>query len=235
MSLSARVMELVRKRIVEGQLRPGERINSQGLAQEMGMSRIPVRDALMQLEGERLVAADDQGWSVASFSPEQMRGTYTIRDALERTSARLCSRMCTPEDIDRIREMAERLDSCRSANWGLQDFLLERDFHTTIAGISKCKELQNEIGRWITVCLAAASRAGALRGGHPHADVVNAIASGDPDLAEEAMCRHIRSSAARLAGPMFTEELPERPELDAGSNSAGRLGRRGKEIASRAP
>ena len=192
--------------ILVGKLAPGEKIFAQRVAAEIGMSRIPVRDALRQLAGEGLVVPGNSGkWEVVSFSPSYCRGISTVRDALEKHSARLCAERATPQDTERLRVLAER---CISADWRprvMEDLAVERDFHVAIAEASGCAQLRDEIERCVTPMLIAYLRFRIPRrlvvkppSDGDHSLILDAIESNDPDRAEQLMSAHVRSSMEEL-------------------------------------
>ena len=184
----------LREWIVTGKLRPGERIATQRTADELGMSRMPVRDALRQLASEHLVTGGDgRNWAVARFTREDVLGAVVVREALESDSIRRCVVRVTPEDIERLRGMAARLDGPEEAWDSAQDVALEERFHLEIARIAGCRSLYEEIRRWITVIVTGTILSGGPHRGHPHGEIVERIAAGDADKAERAMREHVRS------------------------------------------
>jgi DNA-binding GntR family transcriptional regulator len=94
----------LRQLIVEGTLAPGERIFENELAQELGISRTPLREALSQLETEGLVHfSARRGAVVAGLSAAEMREEFQIRAALESLAIRLAGAHLTGEDIKQLR------------------------------------------------------------------------------------------------------------------------------------
>ena len=184
----------LREWIVTGKLPRGERIATQRTADELGMSRMPVRDALRQLASEHLVTGGDgRNWAVARFTPEDVLGAVVVREALESDSIRRCTERATAVDIERLRSMAARLDDPEDAWESARDVELEERFHLEIARIAGCRVLYEEIRRWITVIVTAAILSGGPHRGHPHGEIVERIAAGDADKAERAMREHVRS------------------------------------------
>ena len=83
------VTSTLREQILDHTLKPNERLRQEELAARLGVSRMPVRDALKRLEAEGLVAITPRGAVVADMSPEVIREDYVIRAALEGTATRL--------------------------------------------------------------------------------------------------------------------------------------------------
>src|ERR1700728_2916368 len=92
----------IRERILRGDLSPGEALSARRLAEEFGMSLLPISQAFCQLENDRLLESRPRaGTRVRIPQPEEIRGRCIVREALEAQSARLCCAQIT---------MKERLD-----------------------------------------------------------------------------------------------------------------------------
>lgn len=189
-----RAYDQIRKWIIEGKLLPGEKLKTQALANEMGnMSRMPIRDALRVLVYERLVVGGDgRNWSVALFSRERIQGAGILREILEGGSARLCAQEATAEDVARLRRMASRCDDEIPEASDVETVELEKSFHTAVAEVTGCQELIEEIVRWNSVFVPGL--AAHICGERSlHSEIVDAIATGDGDLAEKVMREHVRA------------------------------------------
>jgi len=231
----------LRGRILSGKLQLGENINAQDIANEFGMSRNPIRDALRELSNERLVVWQaGRGWAVRSFSPAELVGAYTVREALEVHSAKLCAERASPEEVDELRRIAERLDASvlrrkaegpRMSPKHVEHIEMERRFHLAIAEMSGCRELRDEIERSITVLVLALTSLGTVPTQALHGGLVEAIATGDGDLAGKAMSEHINAAVQGVlsdwpdGGPedhAAAESCDTRAETTLGE-AAGRL------------
>src|SRR5689334_23783627 len=109
-----RVRDLLEEAILEGELKPGERLRAEALAQRFGTSRTPIREALLQLEGQGLVEVEpNRGAVVRSFDRDDVLDLYEIRALIEpHAAARAATRigaaqiaelaaLCDAEDQDR--------------------------------------------------------------------------------------------------------------------------------------
>ncbi len=104
------VYDRIRELIVSGQLRPEEKLNIQLLADQLGVSRTPVREALLRLELDGLVVSKANSWTqVAPMEKNEAEELYPIVWALEILALDLAFANITPEDIDELEEMNERL------------------------------------------------------------------------------------------------------------------------------
>ena len=187
--------ETLRRRILNREFALGQRLVLRQLAAELGTSVIPVRDALAQLETERLVVGRaGRGWEVVSLSTLDINQVCVVREALESESARLCAQTAGVEDIAHLRSIAEELELLlRDA--GKDPLELEWRFHASVAGITGCHLLRQEIERTLVVRFVETTPFGL---GIPHGVVVDAIAAGDPDEAERVMRDHLRATQEHL-------------------------------------
>jgi DNA-binding GntR family transcriptional regulator len=107
------VVSRLRKFILTGHLRPGERLIQDDLAERFGISRTPIREALRELASEGLVTISPyKGASVARLVPEELEAVYHVRIALESYAARLAVRNLTDDEMKRL-EVS--LDAMRQA------------------------------------------------------------------------------------------------------------------------
>ncbi|MGC5616038.1 GntR family transcriptional regulator [Georgenia sp. Z1491] len=123
---SARIVAGLRERILAGELRPGDRVRQEEVAEDFGASRLPVRDALRHLEAEGLVrlVASSGAW-VASLSLQECTDAYLIREQVEPLLIEQSLPHLDAEAIDRLDELADEMEGA-----DLQTFLkLDREFH----------------------------------------------------------------------------------------------------------
>ena len=108
---TAAVARNLRQAILEGRLAPNERIKQDAVAKRLGVSRIPVREALRALEGEGLVTLErDVGARVASLDPLELLEVYLLREAIEPMMVAETARRITDEELAaawRVNEASE--------------------------------------------------------------------------------------------------------------------------------
>src|SRR5215471_9210878 len=111
-SLAAEAYEVVKHRILRGQLPMGQVISRRKIAAELGMSFLPVSEALLRLEFEGLLESRPRaGTRVRIPSREDVRGHYVVREALEVQAAMLFAAVASAEDRIEIEKMASRVEA----------------------------------------------------------------------------------------------------------------------------
>nr|WP_202432828.1 GntR family transcriptional regulator [Streptomyces sp. SID7815] len=112
-SLRDRAYEVLRRRIIEVELQPGERLVERDLAAELEVSRIPLREALRLLAADGLVVlVPHRGALVAPFTPADVRDLFDVRESLESLAARLAAERADEEGLARL---ADGLEAARAA------------------------------------------------------------------------------------------------------------------------
>lgn len=110
-SVGDTVVEVLRAGILDGTLAPGQKLRQATVAEILGVSRVPVRAALIQLEAEGLVEADGRrGAHVKSLTPRQARELYDVRAVLEVEALRQAMAEMTPDRLERLRDLARIAD-----------------------------------------------------------------------------------------------------------------------------
>lgn len=193
-----RVREEVRRLILGGQLRPGERLTQQQLAKRFGVAQSVVRESLLELQFSGLVQmVDNLGIFVGDLNTDTLIQAYEVREVLEGLSARACCDRASRADLRELTEIAEEIHRLGAAGQDAQRGALDRKFHLRIIEISRNEVLV----RLIDACHALgmtvqASRPhGLIR--REHLGIVAAIESGKGDEAERRAREHV--SGAREA------------------------------------
>jgi len=105
------IVEALRKAILRGEYKAGQNLRQEELADRFGVSRIPVREAMRQLEAEGLITIyPNRGAIVTELSALEAQELYEIRLALETTALRLAIPKITPEELRRAEEILTRTD-----------------------------------------------------------------------------------------------------------------------------
>ncbi len=126
------VAEVIRDGILQGRLRPGERLKEDMIARELAVSRTPVREAIAMLQAEGLIEAPQhRGAQVRSYSPSELEEIYDLRSILEGYAARRAATRITDAEITRLRRSCEAMEKLRPDD--LEHLVLQNGiFHDTI-------------------------------------------------------------------------------------------------------
>lgn len=200
----------IRERILRGELGPGEAISARRLAEEFGMSLLPISQAFRQLESEKLLESRPRaGTRVRIPQPDEIRGRCIVREALEAQSARLCSVNATMKERIELIRLAEQLDTLydRFGQSGSDSELqyavhtLHFEMHMRIADYARCEELKDAIEKnqvliynWF---FDLASNRRSLPAGF-HSQLLRVVTGSDPLAADEAMRAHVKYGVPEL-------------------------------------
>jgi DNA-binding GntR family transcriptional regulator len=208
-ALGDAVADILRRAILDGSLKPGQPLHENMLAKQLSVSRSPIREALINLERERLVVARlNRPVIVRKPSPEEIRQIYTIRSALEGIAARWAAEKATPAVVSQLRHKAEALNKATIAAESAADprvVDLANDFHAAIVEAAGSLELQrllqslcNQIKLVMAAGLASLTNRRAEEIHAEHLALIAAIADRDGDRAEQLATAHVRGARDRL-------------------------------------
>jgi DNA-binding GntR family transcriptional regulator len=199
--LSAEAYESVRDEILSGRLRIGEAVSRRKIAAELGMSFLPVSEALLRLELEGLLESRPRaGTRVRIPSREDVQGHYTVREALETQAARLFSQLASKGERSELKKLAERVDSLSKQQDRLQYLELHERLHRRIADGAQCPALSRALEQTHSLastwwCLPSGPMLENLD--RPHRDLADGLCKDSPDAAAEAMRKHVQTSLQR--------------------------------------
>ncbi|WP_299542117.1 GntR family transcriptional regulator [uncultured Streptomyces sp.] len=214
-SLRDLVYETLRRRIVEVELQPGERLVERDLAAELEVSRIPLREALRLLAAEGLVVlVPHRGALVAPFGPADVRDLFDVRESLESLAARLTAERHDEAGLARLRARLERAREATAvadraaiaeANAGFHADIVALADNPLLAGIMGPLEARTH---WL-FRLTAGRDPG--RQCAEHEEMFAAIAAKDGDRAAALAHAHVTSGRATS---MELAARWSRPEVD---------------------
>jgi GntR family transcriptional regulator, rspAB operon transcriptional repressor len=213
-SLADEAYVTVRDRILRGELRPGMPLSRRRLAKLMGMSVLPVSDALRRLEEDGLVESRARaGTRVRVPSETDVRELYDLREALESQTARLFCERASAAQRDELRRLAANVDalfvrlSTNSDDPTFRFTVHSRhvEFHLRIAEHAGSRLLKQVIERKHVLILNwlfdVAGRRTALPTGF-HSTLAEALTSGPTEHADAVMREHVRYGLAEISGQM---------------------------------
>lgn len=181
---------VIREAIVTGSFSPGMRLRQDELAEAIGVSRMPIRSALMQLDSEGLVDFQaHRGAVVRSLRPEQVREIYELRSLLETYALRKAMRRMTPERAAELKALAARLDAAHEGPHFLEARVAF--YHELYGGseqpllIDHIDRLRNYVGRY----MLGRRVVGALD--HGHGKLLEYIEQGNEDAAVAWLQMHL--------------------------------------------
>jgi len=204
--LPLRVYETLRDQIVSGARAPDTRLVQEQLAEGLGVSRTPVREALGRLALEGLVAwIPGTGYLVSALSDESVQDVYEVRGSLEPLAVRLAAGRHTHAQLARLRDLLEQAPHDDDAGaW----FEWNRDFHVALvapAGNGLLLDMLHEL--WSHPVNRLITRAYARDAEHidrmvdEHRLLVEAAQRGDADELERLITDHLRFGYAEVAPP----------------------------------
>jgi DNA-binding GntR family transcriptional regulator len=201
-TLAQKAYRQVRERILGAEYPPGAVLSRRRLAEEFGMSLLPVAEALQRLVTEGLLESRPRvGTRVRTPSREEIGDRYVLREALESQSVRLFVEKATARDRAEILRMARQLDRMYAVSNAPSVRAFHLKFHLRIAEIGDSELLRTAIEReqdllfnWLSDTAAQV---------HPlpdryHTDLAEAVCSGDINIADAAIRHHIRYALNEL-------------------------------------
>ncbi|HYH01692.1 MAG TPA: GntR family transcriptional regulator [Bacillota bacterium] len=198
------VFESLREAIISGQLSPGERMMEIQLAEEMGVSRTPVREAIRKLELEGLVVMiPRKGAYVAGLSLKDVTDVFEIRGALEGLAAELAADRITEDELESLERYLVKISE--DIEHGDLNRVVETDtdFHTILYQASRnsrlsqiINNLREQIQRFRTTSLSFPGRMKTAL--EEHRKIVEAISSRDGELARKLAKEHIENAENSL-------------------------------------
>lgn len=218
----------MRNMILAGETAPGERLSEPVMVERLGLSRTPVRAALMRLEQEGLVESiPSGGYAVRAFSIDDINDAIELRGVVEGTAARFAAeRGVQPGDLAKMKELLERLDAAApglDSEAGFSKYVaLNADFHDRLHHMARSPILEKQIERILRMPFASPSAfvdaqtrnpevLEVIRlGQHQHRAIVEAIELREGARAEAMGREHARIARHNLEIILADEELSRR-------------------------
>ena len=202
-TLKAQALRQIKEAILSGKLKPGDRIVEAELAEMMAISRFPIREALVYLEKEGLVVASPfKGTYVSQFDQKDLEELYTLRSALEELAIRILMEKINKGKIGKLESILKAIE--KAAQKKNVEKLISEDlrFHRTICELSNHRKL---LEMWLTLeeqlrsfILLEDIYQGSDQLLQTHYPLLEAIKSGDGQLAEERMRSHLMEALSLL-------------------------------------
>jgi DNA-binding GntR family transcriptional regulator len=212
---SVAATELIREAIVDGRLEPGRRLKEEELARDLGISRTPVREALLVLQAEGLVVATpNRGAMVRVHDAEDLEDLYSMRALLEGYAARRAAAQISAEQLAALRESCERweqIDPDADLRGLVQENLF---FHNTILEAARSARLTSMVRKVIELPLVYRSYIWYSPDQwrismHYHRQITSALAARDSERAELIMKEHVFEARDLLVSQVRDQEAEE--------------------------
>ena len=214
LTTAARLYAVLRQDIVTMRLKPGATVSEKDLCLSFGVSRTPLREALLRLSEEQLVDVYPQtGTFISRIGEAAVRDAMAIRQALEQAAARFAAIRAEEADVARLRRILARqrdhaaagaLDDFHDADEALHQAIAETARHPNIWRVVKREKAQIDRFRLLTLPLPARAKKVVAE----HQAIVAAIGAGDADASEAAMRAHLESVL-----PVFEKIRRAHPDL----------------------
>lgn len=213
--LAAEAYEALKAAISSGELQPRERLSETVLAKRLKMSRTPVREAIQRLVNEGLAETGPDGARVAALSVKDIRSLEQANRALQSLAAELAASEGSDEDITKLQELMERMESCAGIEdidgWITADQAIHRHlFH--MSGnrwlVRLLVQMEALIGRVRHIGIRGPRRMKDATGEHRR--FVDAITSRAPEAARRAMDNHLLLVERNLVQTLETFVVPLR-------------------------
>lgn len=187
------VVNAIINAIASGELRTGERLLESDLAQKMGISRAPIREALLILQNTGIVTyIPRKGCCVAAITKEDVEEIYNLRAAVEGLAARIVAKIATEQEIARLEGLLIEIEKATTW-WDKVDRDVE--LHRAICRLSGCKRLNRmwenmAVETRIMIANCRAHRLPETVDLRIHRRIVEALKSREPELAARSIEEH---------------------------------------------
>jgi DNA-binding GntR family transcriptional regulator len=198
MTRASNAYRVVRGRIISGEMALGAPISRRRLASELGVSFLPITEALIRLELEGLVESRPRaGTRVRIPTPQEVRDHFVVREAFEAQAAMVFARAATARDRTEVQRLARRVDelSERGAGGGVSDAHVR--FHRRVLKGARCPSLRAAIeandalaSAWLS---AGASEGAGLAAAPRHRELASTLCTGSPEESAAAARQHVAS------------------------------------------
>jgi DNA-binding GntR family transcriptional regulator len=198
-TLAERIFDVIRERIVEGKLPVMEPVRQDALAAELGVSKIPLREALARLEHEGLLTSQaNRGWFVRPMSSDQAEEIYLLRLAIEPAAAAYACSVADENDHKAAVQAFEVLDAAAKEN--LSDVAVRnREYHVSLVRPGKrllttqlVERLEVLAERYVIAHLEPAGRGD--RAHTEHSELLDTWLAGDAAKVQSLLTQHIAST-----------------------------------------
>ncbi len=198
-NLRDRVYEILKKSILFQEIPPGEKIDEEGIAKQLGVSRTPIRETLCRLENEGIVKiVPRRGAFVVKHSKDKINEILIVREALEGLAARLAVDHMNGQILEQMKTLLRGFSEANIRDRALEYVQADLEFHGLIIKASRNDLLMNMMNTLNDHVQMLRLQTAALEGRPEqslveHLDIIDALEKKDPSSAESLMRKHIRN------------------------------------------
>ena len=223
------IADVLREGIRQGLLAPGQPLIQASIAEAMGVSRIPVREALHALASEGLVTfGEDGGARVTELSPDEIDELWTLRALIESHMAPAITRNAGPDDVARLRALVDSMDGVDHDTWSGRNFAFHQDLHA-LSGMPHVADVAERVLTMIEpysrIAVSTLDAQGEAQA--EHVAMIDAIAAGDGEALAGLLLHHSNRARQALLAHLGAQQ-PERDQrivaTEAARSLADRLG-----------
>ena len=198
-SLVEDAADTIREQILEGGFRQGDHLVEARIAEQLHVSRGPVREAFKLLRAEGLLAEEPRrGTFVVSLTPDDVRSIYGLRAAVEGRAARVVASQRDPDVLEQLHRHLEAIEIAARSGDGSLVFRRDLEFHDALCALSGNARIHEVFARYVPMLRALLRLDERVlssldQAAMEHRPIVDAIDAGDPDLARrlaEDHCDH---------------------------------------------
>lgn len=186
----------LRSAITAGRVRPNQRLIETELAEQLAVSRTPIREALQRLAAESLLVPARRGWQVRAFSLDEVREIYEVLAPLEGYATRLATLRASDQEVKELVELNASLEE--AARDPRQLVEMNNRFHDAVAAMAKNERLAHELYRnrqfyFNNIIAPLYSDDETSEALHHHREIVDALVERDHEAAERVAREHVMS------------------------------------------
>jgi DNA-binding GntR family transcriptional regulator len=210
---SSAATDLIRQAIIHGRVAPGQRLKEEELAQQLGLSRTPIREALLVLQSEGLVeTAPNRGATVRAYDIPDLEDIYELRALLEGQAARRAATRIDATALEQLRASCARFEQLVDGS-DVRALVAENAFfHDTILAVAASERLTGMVRQVIAMPLVYQSYIWyspeqTTASYHYHRQLTNALERADAQRAEFIMREHLYEARDVLTQRMETDAI----------------------------
>ena len=203
-SLRIRVFNAIENAILDGEYKDGDSLNELRISKELGISRTPVREALMQLELEGLVRnVPNKGAVVIGVTEQDIHDMYELRIRIEGLASRLCAENITEDELRALEQIVDLQEFYLMKNDTEQIWKLDGDFHKIIYDASRSRPLRFTLSNFHNYIkkardISVQTEGRAEKTVAEHRAILDAIKAHNGELAEQLTAKHIVNAEDNL-------------------------------------